>query len=73
MRKFVAISDFHGIDYPLEKIKNYYLNEYEKIYILGDATDRGKDKNGTGGIALLNEIYNLTQKYNSCNPFPGRL
>ncbi len=31
---FVAISDFHSCEYPLEK---------EKIFILGDMTDRSPD------------------------------
>ena len=39
---FVAISDFHAMEWPLEKVKDYYLNEYEKIFILGDATERGE-------------------------------
>ena len=43
---FIAISDFHSYRYPLEKVKDYYLNEYEKIFILGDVTDRGKDRTG---------------------------
>lgn len=64
---FVAISDFHAIDWPLDKITNYYLNEYDTIYILGDATDRGKDEKGTGGIDLLRKIKKLTEKY------PGRV
>ena len=47
---FVAISDFHAMEWPLEKVKDYYLNEYEKIFILGDATDRGE--NGEGKMVL---------------------
>lgn len=39
---FVAISDFHAMEWPLEKVKDYYLNEYEKIFILGAATERGE-------------------------------
>ena len=66
-RDFVAISDFHSYTYPLEKIKKYYLNEFNKIYILGDATDRGEYGDGTGGIELLQEIKELTEKY------PGRV
>lgn len=66
-KSFVALSDFHGYDYPIDKINSYYLNEYDTIFILGDATDRGKDGNGTGSIKLLLEIMNLTKKY------PGRV
>lgn len=66
-KSFVVISDFHSIDYPLEKTKNHYLKEYDTIYILGDATDRGKDGIGTGGIKILLEIMNLSKKY------PGRV
>lgn len=62
-KSFVAVSDFHGYDYPLEKIKNYYLNEYDVVYILGDATDRGSDGIGTGSIKLLLEIMALAKKY----------
>ena len=60
---FVAVSDFHSCEWPVNKIKYYYLNEYDKIYILGDATDRGKDNIGTGGVDLLFEIKELTEKY----------
>ena len=39
---FVVVSDFHANRWPLdEKIEKYYLNEYDQIFILGDATDRG--------------------------------
>lgn len=64
---FVAISDFHGYEYPLEKVKDYYLNEYDKIFILGDATDRGPDGQGAQGIDILKEIKRLTEQY------PGRV
>ena len=64
---FVAISDFHSYEWPIKKIKNHYLNEFETIYILGDATDRGEKEDGTGGIALLQEIKKLTEMY------PGRV
>ena len=64
---FVAISDFHSYKWPLEKVKNHYINEYETIYILGDATDRGEHSDGTGGLSLLFEIKELTEKY------PGRV
>ena len=40
----------------LDKIKKYYLNEYDKIFILGDATDRGPKKDGTGGVELLLQL-----------------
>ena len=39
---FVAISDFHAMEWPLEKVKDYYLNEYEKIFILGDKMETEK-------------------------------
>lgn len=60
---FVAISDFHGYEYPLEKVKDYYLNEYDKIFILGDVTDRGPDGQGAQGIEMLKEIKRLTEQY----------
>lgn len=60
---FVAMSDFHGFGYPIEQIKKYYLYEYDKIYILGDATDRGIDGEGTGSIQNLLEIKKLTEEY----------
>lgn len=66
-KSFIAVSDFHGYRYPLDKVKKYYLNEYDTIYILGDATDRGEDKIGTGSIQILIEIMELTKKY------PGRI
>lgn len=64
---FVAISDFHGYNYPIHKILNYYLEEYEYIYILGDATDRGPYGDGTGSIELLRMIKKLSELY------PGRI
>lgn len=60
---FVAISDFHSYEYPIEKIEKYYLNEYDKIFILGDATDRGPKGDGTGGIEVLLKIRELAKKY----------
>jgi len=60
---FIAISDFHGYKYPLDKIKNHYINEYDIIYILGDATDRGEKRDGTGSIQILIEIMNLSKQY----------
>ncbi len=62
-KSFVVTSDFHGYNYPLDIIKSHYLNEYDVIYILGDATDRGIDKNGTGSIKLLLDIMKLTRQY----------
>lgn len=64
---FIVISDFHSYKWPLNKIKDYYLDEYETIYILGDATDRGEKSDGTGGIHLLLEIKRLADAY------PGRV
>lgn len=60
---FIVISDFHSIKWPYEKIINEYINQYDKIYILGDATDRGKDGIGTNGLDLLFDIKDLTEKY----------
>lgn len=60
---FIAISDFHSTDTLLYKMINHYLDEYEYIYILGDVTDRGPNKDGTGGIKLLNSIRTLSQLY----------
>lgn len=64
---FVAISDFHSYRYALDKVKKYYINEYDKVYILGDATDRGKKGDGTGGISLLIDIMKL------CKENPGKV
>ena len=60
---FVVVSDFHSIRWPLEVVVNNYFNKYDKIYILGDATDRGLDKIGSGGIDLLLKIKQLTDRY----------
>ena len=60
---FVAVSDFHSMEWPLEKVKKYYLNEYDKVFILGDTTDRGEDWNGKYGLALLLEVKELADRY----------
>lgn len=60
---FVAISDFHAIEWPLEKVKKYYLNEYDKVFILGDVTDRGEDWNGKHGLDLLLQVKELADRY----------
>ena len=59
---FVALSDFHSCTYPLNKIRDYYLKEYDVVYILGDATDRGEDGNGSDGIKLLIDIMRLSKE-----------
>ena len=40
MRKVYASSDWHGCGYQANKILNY-LQPEDKLYFLGDATDRG--------------------------------
>lgn len=60
---FVVVSDFHNVEWPVKKIQDYYVKEYDKIYILGDATDRGIDRSGTGSIALLRTIKALCDQY----------
>ena len=64
---FIVLSDFHSYDYPVDKIIEYYLDEYEYIYILGDATDRGPKKDGSFGLNVLFRINDLCEKY------PGRV
>ena len=66
-KSFVAVSDFHGYRYPLEKIKQDYLKKYDVIYVLGDATDRGEKLDGTGGIQVLIDIMKLSKQY------PGKI
>ena len=39
---FVVVSDFHGADWVMDKIRSHYINEYEKIFNLGDIIDRGE-------------------------------
>ena len=60
---FVVVSDFHSYDWPLEIIENNYLKRFEKIYILGDATDRGEDNNGSNGLNLLLKIKELSRRH----------
>lgn len=62
-KSFVAISDFHGYDYPVDKIVDYYLKEYDCIYIMGDAIDRGKNSDGTGSLTILQNIKFLTEQF----------
>lgn len=67
MGTFVVVSDFHDIEWPVKKIQDYYVSEYDKIYILGDAIDRGIDGTGTGSIAMLCTIKAL------CDKYPGKV
>lgn len=60
---FIVISDFHSYSWPVDIIEEKFINTYDKIYILGDATDRGVDNKGTNGINLLIRIMELTKKY----------
>lgn len=56
---FVVLSDFHSNRWPLDEKIPLYLKEYDKVYILGDATDRGpsgSSQQGNGGIKLLLDI-----------------
>ena len=62
-----VLSDFHDIEWPIKKIQDYYVSEYDKIYILGDAIDRGIDGTGTGSIAMLCTIKAL------CDKYPGKV
>ena len=64
---FIVLSDFHSYEYPVDKIVEYYLDEYDYIYILGDATDRGASLDGEGGLDLLFRIKSLSERY------PGRV
>ena len=57
---FVAISDFHSTEWPLKKVKDYYMKEYDIVYILGDAIDRGPEDDGENGISMLLEIMRLS-------------
>lgn len=62
-KSFVAISDFHGYEYPLDKVTDYYIDEYDCVYILGDACDRGPNGRGAGSISLLLRIKELSKQY----------
>jgi len=59
---FVAVSDFHSMEYPLKKVEDYYIHEYEHVYILGDVIDRGKNNDGTKGVEMLFRIMNLEKQ-----------
>lgn len=63
-KSFVALSDFHSYEWPFKKIIDYYMDEYETIYILGDAIDRGSDGNGSFGLDLLLKIKDLSESSN---------
>lgn len=54
---FVVLSDFHGANWVLDKVKNHYMSEYETIFNLGDITDRGQDS-----VAMLREYKNLAKQ-----------
>jgi UDP-2,3-diacylglucosamine pyrophosphatase LpxH len=64
-KDFVVISDFHSIYEVFFKLKYNYISEYDNIYILGDATDRGYDGNGGYGVKLLLKIMGLEKKIKS--------
>ena len=53
---FVVVSDFHGSNWILDKVKNHYMNEYETVFNLGDITDRGKDS-----VKMLLDYKNLAK------------
>ena len=55
MRRVFACSDFHGIFDAYVKIKNY-LNPDDKVFFLGDASDRGDE-----GWKLIKTILNDKQ------------
>ena len=68
----VFVSDFHSMEYGLNKVMNFYMNEYDHVYILGDVTDRGVNNDGTGGLSLLIRIMRLTKDYrNQVTYIPG--
>ena len=50
---FVAISDIHSTEWVVDKIEKYYINEYDKIFILGDAVDRGPNGNGEESFKIV--------------------
>lgn len=60
---FVVISDIHSNDQAVDKIERFYLNEYDKIFVLGDITGRGRGMSGWQSFYVLNYFYNLTKKY----------
>ena len=60
---FVVVSDFHAVKWPLQKVKEHYIKEYDKVYILGDVTDRGENGRGKDGVRLLQEIKELSEQY----------
>lgn len=54
------MSDFHGMKDAMNVV-NKYVKEGKKVYILGDATDRGPD-----GVEILLEIMDLSKKDKVC-------
>ena len=60
---FVVISDIHSNKEAVQKIKKFYLNEYEKIYVLGDITGRGVAMGGCYSFEVLNYLYDLIKQY----------
>lgn len=65
--EFVAISDFHGEQFAMDKLTEHYLDEYNNIYNLGDITDRGDD-----GVSMLLQQMELAKKYpNRVHYLPG--
>ena len=57
---FVVMSDFHGMKGAMNVVRKY-VEEGKKVYILGDATDRGPD-----GVEILLEIMDLSKKDKVC-------
>lgn len=60
---FVVVSDLHSTPWTLKKIKEEFLEKYDKIFILGDVTDRGENSNGKKGILMLRIIKEMTEDY----------
>lgn len=62
---FIVISDFNYGKWSIAEKISSYLDEYDIIYLLGDATNPKNEGtlSGKEGIQLLIEIMELTKKY----------
>lgn len=61
---FVIISDLLGCFPPIDSVVDFYSKKYDVIYVMGNATERGRIKpTGSDYFSNLRKIKELSEKY----------